>query len=208
MSITLEEYRGLAQNAPKQWKPDPFTNPKGDYQGKSFGETVDGMESLLKRLKSGEVTEEDLKRSDIAKATRENTYRHWLYIGHHGPSPKDNWKYLGQRYWSVEAWRSYRERCDRGLILDHVVPKKIMWERLLADSSNVRLWMERNLCCVVTASEHRSRCLARTAHPDPADPWRRYEPSGIVLLHNSRWTEAEIEPLLRHGLANHSSFPT
>jgi hypothetical protein len=206
MSLTLEEYGGLAQNAPKQWKPDPFTNPPGVCQRLPFERTVEGMESLLKRLKSGEVAEEDLKRSDIAKAFRENTYGYWLYIGHHPPSPKNEWKRLGQRYWSVEAWRSWKERGDQGLALDHVVPKKVMWQRLQADISNVRIWMERNLCCVVTVAEHRN--LPHSRHKRPSDPWLRYEGSEIVLLDNSRWTDAEREPLLRHGLVNHSSFPT
>ncbi len=202
----MEDYLAMVQRAPERWNPDPFTNPKGDWQRDHFEEAVKGMESLLNRLKSGEVTEEDLKRSDIKEATRKNTYKYWLYIQHHPPPPRNEWKRLGQRFWSVAAWRSYSERSDRDLALDHVVPKKRMWERLRADSSNVRLWMERNLCCVVTASEH--RCLSRTDHPNETEPWRRYEGSGIVLLHSFRWTDLEREPLLRYGLLNHSSFPT
>ena len=210
MPVTLQEYRALAQNAPKQWEPDPFTNPRGDWQRDhfKFEDAVNGMTNLLKRVRSGEVTVEDLKQSDFKKATRENTYGYWLYIQHHPPKIKNDWKRLGQRYWSVQAWASYRETGDHGLELDHVVPKKTMWERILEEPQNVRVWMERNLCCVLTVSQHNCHHLSRTTHPKPEDPWVRYKGSGIVLLHNSRWTEKEIEPLLRHGLVNRSSFPT
>ncbi len=206
MPLSLAEYLELVRRAPKKWDPDPFTNPKSDWQHDNFDKAVDGMEGLLKRLKGGEVTENDLKQSDIKKATRENTYSYWLYIGHHPHPPRNPWKRLGQRYWSVEAWRSYLERGDRDLALDHVVPKKIMWKCICADISTVRLWMERNLCCVVTASEHNHPRLRRNGHPDAADPWRRYEGTGIVLLHNQSWTQEQIETLHGHGLLDSSSL--
>ena len=208
MPLTPDEYRALALNATKLWEPDPFTNPKGDWQRDHFEQAVNGMTSLLDRVKSGEVTEKDLMLSDVKRARRENTAKYWLYIQHHPPPVKSDWKRLGQRYWSLAAWRLYRERGDRDLALDHVIPKKVMWEHLRVDSGNVRMWMERNLCCVVTAREHKSKCLRRNAHPNPMDPWLRYEGSEIVLLYNSRWTDEETEPLLRHGLVNRSSFPT
>ena len=204
--LSLEEYFALTRRAPEKWDPDPFTNPKRDWQRDNFDRAVDGMTRILERVRDGEVTKDDLKQSDIKEATRENTYKYWLYVGHHPPSPSNEWKRLGQRYWSVDAWRSYRERGDRDLVLEHVVPKKRMWECLVADSSNVRLWMERNLCCVVTVGEDRHRIRQRQTHPNPADPWLRYSKTGIVLLYNRAWTTEQRAPLLRHGLLDGTSF--
>jgi hypothetical protein len=144
-----------------------------------------------------------------------DTLNSWLYYQHHPGSEK--WKLQGQHYWSVAAWRSWRDwrasgnrsfpkrGCcgDLGLTSEHVVPKKVMQQLLLAEGANIRFWLERNLCCVVTVAEHKR--LPHDTHRDPADPWRRYSGWEIMLLNNPDWGEEEIVPLLRHGLLDRSS---
>lgn len=82
-----------------------------------------------------------------------------------------------------------------------------MQDRVLADGADVRLWLKRNLVCVITVAEHGSGRLPRDRHRNPEDPWLRYAKARIVLLYNQAWTAEEIEPLRRHGLLNADSFP-
>lgn len=175
------------------------------------------MTDLLKRFEADKVTEWQLLRGKDTGREKKDTLSYWLYYQHHPGS--EYWKLMGQRYWSVAAWRAWRDwRAaggrsfpkrqrigDSGLVSEHVVPKKVLKQQILADRGNVRVWLERNLCCVVTVGEDRH--LPGESHPDATDPWRRYRRTGIVLLHNRAWTPEQIEPLLRHGLLNESSFP-
>lgn len=154
---------------------------------------------------------------------------HWLYYHHH---PGDErWKLLGQRYWSVDAWLAWKSKYlgtsqsmrlngrdgrphlrtfpkrkedgPRGLVSEHVVPKVVMTDRMLQDRGNIAEWLRRNLCCVVTIDEN--ALLAANSHPDATDPWRRYRGTGIVLLHNARWTHGETEAMWGHGLLSNRS---
>lgn len=217
-TLSLAEYLALAKQAPRTRNPDPFTNPKGDWQSENFERAVKGLTALLRRIRENEATEEEARRGDDTGPQKENRLNYWLYIQHHPPAPMSDWKRLGQPYWSVEAWRSYRDwrvsgrdefpaKKDwrgRGLELDHVVPKRKMENCVLADGADIRFWLKRNAVCVLTVDQHNS--LRRKTHPDPADPWLRYKGEGIVLLHNNRaWKAEEIEILFGHGLLDRSS---
>jgi hypothetical protein len=219
MPLCLKDYLALGQRAPKKWDPDPFQpHPDGDWLKNHFEPAVVGVTDLLKRFEVGKVAEWQLLHGKDTGREKKDTLSYWLYCQHHPGS--EYWKLMGQRYWSVVAWRAWRDwraaggrsfpkrsgNGDCGLVSEHVVPKKVLKQHILADRTNVRVWLERNLCCVVTVGEDRN--LPSESHRDATDPWLRYEGSGIVLLHNSRWTDAEREPLLRHGLVNHGSFPT
>jgi hypothetical protein len=171
----------------------------------------------------------DRRVNEAGRPSCHDVLSHWLYYQHH---PGDErWKLLGQRYWSVDAWLAWRAKLldtppsrrfnardglphgrtfpkrstdhERGLVSEHVIPKTVIQQRLLVDRPEVETWLSRNLCCVVTRAQDRR--LAASSHPDPADPWLRYRHTDIVLLHNPAWTEAEIEPLLRHGLVDKQS---
>ncbi len=210
MLLSVADYRSKTSLSPEQWNPAPFVrHPGGEWHSTHFEEVVVGVTELLKRLDAGQVTETHLLRG---KTNRRDILNYWLYYQHHPGS--EYWKLMGQRYWSVEAWRSWRDdgggsfpkrgrSGERGLVSEHVVPKKEMIRCILTDRANIRRWLERNLCCVVTVGEDRK--LARQSHPDATDPWRRYAGTGIVLLHNPAWSDLEIEALLQHGLLDHTS---
>jgi hypothetical protein len=76
---------------------------------------------------------------------------------------------MGQRYWSVAAWRAEgggsfpkRARCgDLGVLSEHEVPKNELKRHILADRANVRAWLQRNLGCVVTV------IIASRKFPEP-----------------------------------------
>jgi hypothetical protein len=216
MPVSLAEYLDLAQLVRQQWDPDPFkTHPGGDWHGIHFEEVLVAVMELLRRFDAGEVPEAHLLGGKDNGPKKRDTLSYWLYYQHHPGS--EYWKLMGQRYWSVSAWRAWRawrdaggrsfpkrkRSGDSGLVSEHVVPKKVMKERICADRANVRLWLQRNLCCVVTVAEDGH--LVRDTHPDAADPWLRYEGKGIVLLHNSAWNVEEIDTLLRHGMLDRSS---
>jgi hypothetical protein len=193
--------------------------------------------ALLDRFDRGEVSEwqllhgkdNDRRLNEAGRPSCHDVLSHWLYYQHH--PGHERWKLLGQRYWSVRAWRSWRTKYagtppsgrlhaqdrrphlqtfpkrgthgDPGLVSEHVIPKVVLKKLLLQDRHNIEYWLRRNLCCVVTRGEDRG--LPSSTHPDPTDPWLRYRARGIVLLHNPEWTEDEIEPLLRHDLLSELS---
>jgi hypothetical protein len=190
-------------------------------------ERYDRGEVRERQLLHGKDNDKSL--NDAGRPSCHDVLSHWLYYQHH---PGDErWKLLGQRYWSVSAWLAWRAKYldtpparrlnardtrphlrtfpkrgtdhENGLVSEHVIPKAVIKERLLRSPAEIERWLNRNLCCVVTRGEDRR--LATSSHPDPADPWLRYRGAGIVLLHNPDWTEAEIEPLLRHGLLSERS---
>jgi hypothetical protein len=227
--MDIATYRELARQAPRAWTPNPFfQHPIGDWHTVKFDEVVSGVEALLKRFDDGQVTEAQLLRGKDNDARRKfDTLSYWLYYQHH--PGHEYWKIIGQKYWSIDAWLSWRAKCialnvacdgsrnpplstlpkrkrdgNLGLVSEHVVPKKALKQCLLRDRTAIRSWLRSNLCCVVTRSEDRR--LVRDIHPDPRDPWRRYIGTGIVLLHNPAWTDTEIEPLLKYGLLNEFSM--
>jgi hypothetical protein len=217
MPLSLEDYLAMARGAPKKWDPDPFQpHPDGDWIINHFESVVAGVTELLKRYADGEVARDLLLHGkDNDRKVMRDRLNFWLYYQHHPGSEK--WKLLGQHYWSVGAWRAWRDwraagnrslpkrgSCGSlGLTSEHVVPKKVMQQLLLAEGADVRYWLERNLCCVVTVGEN--RCLPPQTHPKAEDPWLRHKGSGIVLLNNPDWSDEEIDLLFRHGLLDRSS---
>lgn len=215
--LTLHDYRTLARQAPAAWDPDPYlSHPRGPWHAAYFKTVVEGVTSLLERFDAGQVSEAHLLRGKDNGLRKRDTLSYWLYFQHHPGN--EYWKLVGQRYWSVSAWRAWRDHArhqglptssmrslpkrsrsgELGLVSEHVVPKKVLKREILFDRANLQLWLSRNLCSVVTIREDRR--LHRDDHPEPSDPWRRYIGTGIVFLHNPDWTDGEIEPLLRCGL--------
>jgi hypothetical protein len=191
--------------------PNPFqAHTDGPWHERNFQPVVNNVVSLLTRFRATEIDKHHLLHGKDNGPNKRDTLSYWLYYQHHPGSEK--WKLMGQRYWSVEAWRSWREagggsfpkRGDRGLVSEHVVPKKVLKTLLIeCDPSNcdyIRRLLELNLCCVVTRAEDKQ--LKRDKHPNVDDPWIRYAEANnrITLIHNPYWIPAEVEPLLRHGL--------
>jgi hypothetical protein len=236
--MTLEQYLEIAASAPLPWMPDPFRgHAEEPWEDRVFSTVVSEIEALLARFDRREVTEQQLlhgKDNDKRLTPGGRQYcndvlSHWLYYHHHPGS--ERWKLLGQRYWSVEAWLSWREKFlhisppqqfakddglphlrtlpkrksdgAKGLLSEHVVPKRIMKDCLLSDRSRIAEWLKRNLCCVVTIEEDAR--LVRDTHVNPADPWQRYRNSGIILLHNPAWKPQEIADLLKYDLLDRRS---
>jgi hypothetical protein len=229
--MSVEQYRNLTARC-TGWTPNPFAPyPGGAWDVRAFPQVVDGVCALLARFDAGKVDERQLLRGkDNDKRIGPNglplcqdTLSHWLYFQHH--KGDERWKLLGQRYWSVAAFLSWRaqyqatapdQRLNRndgmyslrtfpkggsnGLVSEHVVPKKAMKALLLPtrDEKRIGALLRLNLCCVVTSAED-SR-LERDGHPDPIEPWRRYRGKGIILLHNPAWTDNETASLLRNDL--------
>ena len=228
-AMDLPTYRTLAQAVPAAWVPNPFSlHPVGDWHTLMFDQVVAGVDALLDRFDRGQVSEAQLLRGkDNDSRKKHDTLSYWLYYQHH--PGHEYWKLVGQRYWSIDAWLSWRAKCvelkamgyggkkpglatlpkrkrdgEAGLVSEHVIPKKTLKQLLLRDRRNIADWLRSNLCCVVTRREDRR--LVRDQHPNPRDPWCRYAGTGIILLHNPSWTDAEIEPLLKHGLLNDLSI--
>ncbi len=132
-------------------EPDPFfPHPGGPWHQTHFDETVEGIRSLLMRYAAGSVSERHLLKGKDNGRDKRNTLSFWLYFQHH--PGHERWKILGQRYWSEEAYASFRDRYlstpvakrhsrrddgpalatipkrraddKRGLVSEHVVPKK------------------------------------------------------------------------------------
>ncbi|MCI0432013.1 MAG: hypothetical protein L0210_15905 [Rhodospirillales bacterium] len=235
--MSVAAYRRLAAGR-DGWDPNPYqSHVSGDWHSQAFPKVAAGVHALLARYDAREIDERQLLRGKDnerrpgpgGRPRCEDTLSYWLYFQHH--KGDERWKLLGQPYWSVPAWLSWRaqyshtppdRRLSRsdgrtalatfpkggpdGLVSEHVVPKKVMKRLLLAtrDREKIGALLKLNLCCVVTRAEDAR--LPRDDHLQPAEPWRRYHGKGIVLLHNPAWSDDEIQPLLRHGLLNERSI--
>jgi len=151
------------------------------------------------------------------------SWYYWLYYQHH--PGHERWKILGQRYWSEQAYASFRDRFyatpeakrhsrdggpalatipkrrangDRGLVSEHVVPKMVMKRLLLDPPGSITNLLNLNICAVVTLAEDRR--LVRADHADPFDPWSRYEGTGIRFIDNPGWTDVERANLAQYDL--------
>lgn len=205
-------------------EPDPFfPHPDGPWHETHFDETVEGIRSLLMRYAAGQVSEHHLLKGKDNGRVKRDTLSYWLYFQHH--LGHERWKILGQRYWSVQAYASFRDRfCatpeakrhssdggaslatipkrradgDQGLLSEHVVPKKVMKRLLLDPPGSIADLLRLNICAVVTLSEDRR--LVRAGHIDPFNPWVRYAGTGIRFIENPSWTNAERADLARYDL--------
>jgi hypothetical protein len=235
--MSVAEYRKLTAGC-RSWDPNPYQfYVGGSWHSQAFPKVVDGVRALLARYDGREVDEQQLLRGkdnerrpgSSGRPRCEDTLSYWLYFQHH--KGDERWKLLGQPYWSVPAWLSWRayyagmppdRRSNRndgrpslgtfpkggsdGLVSEHVVPKKVLKGLLLAtrDREKIAALLKLNLCCVVTRAEDAQ--LPRDHHARPADPWHRYQGKGIVLLHNPAWTDDEIGRLLQQGLLRERSI--
>lgn len=208
-----------------QYNPNPFfPHPCGPWHAAHIEETADGIRSLLTRFAAGEVSERHLLMGKDNGPDKQDTLSYWLYFQHHSGS--ERWKILGQRYWSQKAYASFRKRYfatpfdkrinrrdkgpaletvpkrrsdrKRGLVSEHVVPKKCMKCLLLVRQHTIESLLTLNLCAVITIAE--DRLLLRDHHPNPFDPWLRYRGKGIRFIENPHWTDDERAALIRHGL--------
>jgi hypothetical protein len=211
-------------------QPQPYIHhPNGAWHSNAFQTAVTAVTDLLNLLKSGQVPEQHLLRgkdNGRCKCGRDKTetLSYWLYFQHHPGS--ERWKILGQRFWSVKAWRAWRDQYlfieerkrlnsrdglpvlatipkrkragEQALVSEHVVPKKVLKALLLQQRWPVSDVLALNHCAVVTRSEDRR--LEASSHPDPFDPWRRYADTGIEIIENPNWTDrerSEVERYLR-----------
>lgn len=206
-------------------EPDPYIDhPDGPWHAAHFTNVVNSVRDLLAAYRSGLVTEQHLLRgkdNGRCKCGRDKTetLSYWLYFQHHPGS--ERWKILGQRFWSVEAWKAWRARFfstpigqrfsprdglpsletipkrkvsgEGALVSEHIVPKKALKRLLMSDQHPVEGILALNHCAVVTRAEDRQ--LAQSSHPDPFQPWSRYSGSGIQIIRNPAWTELEEVPL-------------
>lgn len=235
--MSASDYRALASSC-TAWDPNPFApHTSGSWHETVFPKVVDGVIALLGRFDAGIVSEQQLLRGkDNDKRPGPNglplcceTLSYWLYIQHH--PGHELWKLLGQEYWSVDAYLSWRDQYGRtpsslrfgrdrltpslrtfpkggpsGLVSEHVVPKKSMKALLCRtrERNEIESLLRLNLCCVVTGEEDNR--LERACHPNSFEPWQRYCGKGIITLHNPAWTDKQIEALLRNGLLSARSI--
>jgi len=205
-------------------EPDPFfPHPDGPWHQTHFDETVEGIRSLLMRFAAGQVSEWHLLKGKDNGPNKRDTLSYWLYYQHH--PGHERWKILGQRYWSEQAYASFRDRFfatpdpkrysrdggpavatipkrradgKRGLVSEHVVPKMVMKRLLLDPPGSITNLLNLNICAVVTLAEDRR--LVRADHADPFDPWSRYEGTGIRFIDNPGWTDVERANLAQYDL--------
>jgi hypothetical protein len=153
-----------------------------------------------------------------------------LWQQHH---KNDHHKCLGRPFWSVAAFREWAanvaaltpsvavdslgryslrtvKREEPSGVLrtflrhEHVVPKGALINWLVREPGNADAILEKNVCCVITLDEDRQ--LERDRHPDPGNPWRRYERTGISVLFNPDWPDDVVAELKRHELLTEESY--
>lgn len=208
--------------------PQPYIyHPNGPWHSDVFPTIVKSVTELLDSFEAGQVPERHLLRgkdNGRCKCGRDKTetLSYWLYFQHHPGS--ERWKILGQRFWSIEAWRAWRDQYfsieedkrlnsrdglptlatipkrkvagERALLSEHVVPKKVLKGLLLERRHPVPNVLALNHCAVVTRAEDRR--LAISSHPDPFDPWRRYSETGIEIIESPDWTDRERNEVKRY----------
>lgn len=212
------------------WSPDPYA-PLDDprWEEQVLPQVRARVRALLARHAAGEIDWADFT-EDRKSADGGWGLRMCLWSQHHKNDQRH--KNLGRPFWSVEAFRNWvtnieslppAEVRDRrgaytqrtiekfngtklGAFLrhEHVVPKKVMIDWLVREPGRVDEILAKNVCCVITRAED-SR-LARDTHPDPANPWRRYEGTGIRLLFNPDWPDEVVTELTQHGLLTDESY--
>lgn len=139
------------------YTPDPFfQHPHGPWHQCNEENVRRGLRQVLERFHNGELTEAQImKGKDNGRCKKYHTNKqdvmsYWLYFQHHPGN--ERWKLLGQRYWSVNAYESFKRQFlhlpvnerysktdhgphlkslpkrkkagNEGLVSEHVVPKK------------------------------------------------------------------------------------
>lgn len=216
---------GAARHAPDPFQQNPKTGP---WESRVWPEALAAVKRAVARYQVGEITWNIFKDD----GNREGA-KFWLWYMHH---PRDErWKNISRPNWSYDAyvtWRRYyfsvpealrlapdgaphlrtmpKERWASldGLHHEHVVPQSKSLQRLKAgvDPEHV---LRCNISAVITIRErdHERLRLFRSSHPDPDDPWLRYQGTGIKMIENPAWTVAERAALARYDLLHLGSIP-
>ncbi len=216
------------------WNPDPYRpldTPRWEEQMTS---RVRGRaRELLQLYKSGLLDFEDFIQDRKTEYDNDWGMRMCLWHQHH--RHKQTHKNLGRPFWSVDAFRQWvanieslpeeqvldkkgfydlrtlqRERNGKPrafLRHEHVVPKSVMINWLVEEPDNVDVIFDNNVCCVLSLDEDTAlNRVAKNTHPDPTDPWLRYEGTGIEILFNPDWPDDVLQELKHHGLMTKASF--
>lgn len=215
--------------------PNPFfPHPDGPWHETHFDEVVYGIKSVLEKYANNELSRDQIcKGKDngydrVWKTNKEEKINYWLYYQHHKGS--ERWKCLGQRYWSVQAYRSFRKKYfsfpenkrlnsrDKGphqntlpkrkaeqlegLVSEHVIPKRVMQDLLLKNKWPIEELLTLNLCAVITLREDRkiNELKLRSSHPNPFKPLHRYKGTGIQFIPNPDWSFEEKTALEEYNL--------